>query len=106
MISERLFKGDYQKITTSTTVVINPKAGRVVEVNPTAAAQSIKLPYAPELMLGGPQVMILNGNAYTVGVKDYLGNTVFTVPKNSFTCFYLMNRSTVGGTWKFFARGS
>ena len=86
-------------VTSSTTI---SGTGKLVPIAMTSLGQSVTLPDATTLSLGGPLFVLDNSRGgYAAGVRDNGGNLLFAIAPGGKATMFLQANSVAAGTWDF-----
>lgn len=85
---------------TSSTSLTNASAGYQV-VSMTSLGQSVTLPSAIQIDLGGPRYILRNSGGYPFGVRDNSGNLIIAVAPGGMVYMTLEANSSAAGTWSY-----
>lgn len=91
--------GGATSTTTAASFALTASSNRVQSVTFTAASQSVTLPNATTLSVGGPSFIISNAGARTFGVRANGGGLLTAVPPGAVCDVSLIDNSTAAGTW-------
>jgi hypothetical protein len=82
------------ELATDTNVV-----AEIMDVTPSAASLTITMPPADQVSVGQTQ-LFFNAGSYTFTIADNGGNTITTVASGLSYQVYLIDNTTVNGTWR------
>jgi hypothetical protein len=78
---------------------VNNVVANIIDINPTVGGLSITMPDASQTSVG--QTIVFNNvGTQSVAIKNNLGGTITTIASGSIYYIYLIDNTTVSGTWR------
>jgi hypothetical protein len=99
MLTEEAYYGGSTVLVLAAEHYMSPTEKRIILVSTSGGAQTLRLPFAPYLMLGGYLYCIINSGPDIVTVKDIVGSTLQALSANQAAKFHLYANATAGGSW-------